>query len=225
MVRLRAQQLISPDFTEVKDVVAWMGAIQAQQPRMAKLALGIRTRGATMQQIRQALDRGEILRTHILRPTWHYVSPNDIRWMLKLSCNRLKSAYASSMKGHGLNITEQMYDTANQHIYDMLSGGKCLSKEQITERMAEKGLPSNSIFMNRFLENAECEALICSGPEVGNTHTYMLLDERVAPMSLPTRDEALSKLARNYFRSHAPATLDDFCWWTGLSMKEARLGV
>ena len=83
MIRLRAQQLINPDFTDVKDVVAWMGAIQAQQPRMAKLALGIRTRGATMQQIKQALDRGEILRTHVLRPTWHYVSPNDIRWMLQ----------------------------------------------------------------------------------------------------------------------------------------------
>ena len=225
MVRLRAQQLINPDFTDVKDVVAWMGAIQAQQPRMAKLALGIRTSGATMQQIKQALDRGEILRTHVLRPTWHYVSPNDIRWMLKLSCNRLKSAYASLMKGHGLTITEQMYDTANQHIYDMLSGGKSLTKQQITERIAEKGLPSDTIFMNRFLENAECEALICSGPEAGNTHTYMLLDERVAPMPLPTKDEALSKLARNYFRSHAPATLDDFCWWSGLSMKEARLGV
>ncbi|MFC2354917.1 MAG: DNA glycosylase AlkZ-like family protein, partial [Capnocytophaga ochracea] len=111
MIRLRAQQLINPDFTDVKDVVAWMGAIQAQQPRMAKLALGIRTRGATMQQTKQALDRGEILRTHVLRPTWHYVSPSDIRWMLKLSCNRLKSAYASLMKGHGLTITEQMYDT------------------------------------------------------------------------------------------------------------------
>ena len=225
MIRLRAQRLINPDFTDVKDVVAWMGAIQAQQPRMAKLALGIRTRGATMQHIKQALDHGEILRTHVLRPTWHYVSPNDIRWMLKLSCNRLKSAYASLMKGHGLTITEQMYDTANQHIYDMLSGGKSLTKQQITERIAEKGLPSDTIFMNRFLENAECEALICSGPEAGNTHTYMLLDERVAPMPLPTKDEALSKLARNYFRSHAPATLDDFCWWSGLSMKEARLGV
>ena len=90
------------------------------------------------------------LRTHVLRPTWHYVSPNDIRWMLNLSCNRLKSAYTSSMKGHGLNITEQMYDTANQHIYDMLSGGKSLTKQQITERMAEKGLPSDTVFMNLF---------------------------------------------------------------------------
>ena len=86
----------------------------------------------------------------------------------------------------------------------MLSGGKSLTKQQITERMAEKGLPLDTVFMNRFLENAECEALICSGPEVGNTHTYMLLDERIAPMSLPTKDEALSILARNYFRSHAP---------------------
>ena len=95
-----------------------------------------------------------------------------------------------------MSLSEQMYDTANQHIYDMLSGGKRLT--------------FGHCFYEPFLENAECEALICSGPEVGNAHTYMLLDERVAPIPLPTKDEALSILARNYFRSHAPATLDDF---------------
>lgn len=224
-IRLHSQQLAKPIFTDAQSVVKWMGAMQAQQPSMAKLALAMRIRGGNLQQVEQAIDQGCVLRTHVMRPTWHYVAPDDVRWMLALSHDRLKTAYASLVKTHGIDITERMYDEFNLQLHDMLTGGRSLTKRQIADRLAGTGIHTENVFLTRFLENAENEALICSGHNTGKEHTYMLLDERVAPAPLPSKEEALAMLARNYFRSHAPATTDDFCWWSGLSLKEARLAV
>ena len=84
-IRLRSQQLARPEFKDPKDLVSWMGAVQAQEYRMVKWALGIRLKSATLQTINDAYQRGNILRTHVMRPTWHLVAAEDIRWMLKLS--------------------------------------------------------------------------------------------------------------------------------------------
>ena len=222
-IRLHCQQLAKPMFTDAQSVVKWMGAMQAQQPSMAKLALAMRIRGGNLQQVEQAIDQGRVLRTHVMRPTWHYVAPDDVRWMLALSHDRLKAAYASLVKTHGIGITERMYDEFNLQLHDMLTGGRSLTKRQIADRLVGTGIHTENVFLTRFLENAENEALICSGHNTGKEHTYMLLDERVAPAPQPSKEAALAMLARNYFRSHAPATVDDFCWWSGLSLKEARL--
>src|SRR5436190_19067306 len=92
--RLRHQHLSAPRFTRPEAVVKWLGAVQAQDYAGAKWALGLRMRSATDAFVERALDAGKILRTHVLRPTWHFVTPADIRWMLALTAPRVKARMA-----------------------------------------------------------------------------------------------------------------------------------
>ena len=101
-IRLHNQQLVDSQFKSPEDLVAWMGAVQAQQPEMAKLALTLRLQKGTVDGIDEAIDEAKIIRTHVLRPTWHLVTSQDIRWMLQLSYRRLKNAYDTYEKGSGL---------------------------------------------------------------------------------------------------------------------------
>ena len=101
-IRLRNQQLVDSQFKSPEDLVAWMGAVQAQQPEMAKLALALRLQKGMVDSIDEAIDEAKIIRTHVLRPTWHLVTSQDIRWMLQLSYRRLKNAYDTYEKGSGL---------------------------------------------------------------------------------------------------------------------------
>ncbi|HEY9551553.1 MAG TPA: winged helix DNA-binding domain-containing protein, partial [Prevotella sp.] len=139
--------------------------------------------------------------------------------------DRLKRVYASLVRGHGMTITERMYDKFNHYLYDLLCGGNSLTKKEIGEALVSTELPVGSEYLSRFLGNAENEALICSGKLRGKEHTYMLLEERVRAEKPLSRDEALARLAHNYFRSHSPATIDDFLWWSGLSIKEVRMAM
>ena len=86
-LRLQNQLLVQPPFDAPQQVVEWMGAVQAQDYRMAKWAVGCRTASTDATQIEAALNRGDILRTHLLRPTWHFVSSKDLRWMLSLTAD------------------------------------------------------------------------------------------------------------------------------------------
>ena len=91
-IRLHSQQLINPVFNNPKDLVSWMGGIQAQDYTMSKWAIGIRLKTGNLQTVNEALAKGDILRIHVMRPTWHYVAAEDIRWMLKLSSRRIITA-------------------------------------------------------------------------------------------------------------------------------------
>ena len=101
-IRLHNQQLVNSQFKSPEDLVAWMGAIQAQQPEMAKLALALRLQNGAIGHINEAINQAKIIRTHVLRPTWHLVTSQDIRWMLQLSYRRLKNTYDTYEKGSGL---------------------------------------------------------------------------------------------------------------------------
>lgn len=92
-IRLHSQQLINPVFNNPKDLVSWMGGIQAQDYTMSKWAIGIRLKAGNLQTVNEALAKGDILRIHVMRPTWHYVAAEDIRWMLKLSSRRIITAH------------------------------------------------------------------------------------------------------------------------------------
>ncbi|MDD3040249.1 winged helix DNA-binding domain-containing protein [Bacteroides sp.] len=224
-IRLLNQQLLKPQFCHPKELVSWMGAMQAQEYTMVKWAVGMRLKLATIQTVEKALQEGDILRTHVMRPTWHLVAAEDIRWMLKLSAQRIKAANDSYAKGHSLDITEEVYTKSNNLLEKILCGNKSLTKQDIAEHYEHSGLLADQYHMTRFLARAEVEGVVCSGEGEGRKHTYMLLEERVAPVPEITKDEALARLARSYFRSHAPATLQDFLWWSGLSISEARQAV
>jgi hypothetical protein len=197
-----------------------MGVLQAQDFAMAKWAIGIRLKGYTDVAVEEAYSRGDILRTHVLRPTWHFVTPDNIRWMLMLSAEHIKSVMRS--RDRVLEITDILYQQTNRLLQKKLEGGKHHTREALAKYLEKAKIPLNAARMTHFLIRAEADGIICSGAMRGAVHTYALLEERVPYASPLHREEALAQLARLYFRIHAPATLQDFIWWSGLTASAAR---
>lgn len=221
--RVLSQQLADPQFDNPRDLVSWMGAVQAQDYAMSKWALGIRLKTATMQDIDASLRKGEILRTHIMRPTWHLVAAEDIRWMLELSGKRIKSAVRSY--GKYFDWSEEMYFKCFRSIEKILEGHDGMTKQEIESELAKTGIVTDTMKMNHLLMSAEAEGIVCSGIDKGKKTTYALLDERVPSTGELHKEEALARLAGKYFQSHSPASLQDFVWWSGLPIAEARKAI
>jgi hypothetical protein len=196
-----------------------MGAMQAQDFGMAEWAIGLRLPDSTDQVIETAISKGEIIRTHLLRPTWHFVSAGDIYWMLALRAAPLKASLQPRLSQLGL--TEGVIATSNKTMETVLRGGKNLTREELLPELAKAGISIDENRASHLLVRAELDGLICSGAMKGRKLTYAMLEERVPKTDLPTREEALAKLAKKYFSSHGPATLQDFVWWSGLSVIDA----
>ncbi len=224
-IRVMCHQLAEPDFEKPLDVVSWMGAMQAQDYTMSKWAVGIRLKNAGLRQVNDALAKGEIVRTHILRPTWHYVAGKDLRWMRQLTSVRVKKTIDSWVKGNGLDISEEHYTKCNDCIGNMLAGKKCLTREEIETELERRGILVADDRVKRYILRAEMEGIVCSGADRDGKPTYTLLEEHIAPVAALHREEALALLALRYFRSHSPATLKDFIWWSGLTVAEAKQAV
>lgn len=224
-IRLQNQQLLNPLFCQPKELVSWLGAMQAQNYSMVKWAMGTRLKSATIQTVEEALRKGEILRTHVMRPTWHLVAAEDIRWMLKLSAGRIISANESYAKGHDLEISEELYTKSHNLLEKILCGKKSLTRQEIAEHFNRSGIVADNHRMTRFMARAEQVGIVCSGEDKGSKCTYALLEERVPPMPELTKDESLARLARSYFRSHSPAVLQDFVWWSGLPVSDAKQAI
>jgi hypothetical protein len=218
-VRLRNQKLEATTFTKAIDVVSWMGAMQAQDYAMSKWAIGQRMTGATDEIIETALNDGLIIRTHLLRPTWHLVSAEDIYWMLELTAPRIRSAMKSRDKELGL--TPEVLNKSFGLLEKEISNNINLSREQIAGILNLADIKTDENRLSHILMNAELEGLICSGRRTGNKNTFSLLSERVPKRKVFSKDESLAELAQRYFTSHGPATLKDFTWWSGLSVADA----
>jgi hypothetical protein len=222
-IRIQSHQLENPEFNEPEKLVAWMGAIQAQDYGMSKWAIGVRLKSATVKDVEAALDEGKILRTHVMRPTWHLVAAEDIRWMSQLSKERIKSSSAS--RDRSLEITEKLYSRCNRLIGKMLENNNHLTRQELSLGLAKAGVAVDTSRMVHFMMRAEIEGIVCSGIDKGNKQTYALIDERVPPVKALHKEEALAKLATKYFRSHSPASLQDFAWWSDLSVSDAKQAV
>lgn len=210
--RLVAQKLYETNKIAPQEVVQHLGAMQAQDYAMAKWAIGSRC-DATENEIEEAINSGQIIRTHILRPTWHFVSSEDIYWMLDLSGNQVKRLYASLALQHGYD--QKKLDQVNLSIQKLLAGNNHLTRDEI---MQELDIRKNAGDFSPviIMMNAELDGLVCNGKMKGKQITYALLEERVKkPKTSFTKEEALAKLAKRYFESHGPATLLDFSWWSG----------
>jgi hypothetical protein len=218
--RLISQQINATKFETAKEIVGWMGAMQAQDFNMAKWAIGLRSKNATEQNIDAAINSGEIIRTHILRPTWHFVSSDDIYWMLELTAPRIRS----SMKGRNiqLELSENIFKKANNIIEKALSGNINLTRKELLNELNKTKIETDHNRASHILFNAELEGIICSGKMKEKQTTYALLNERIEKPVQIKKEEALYKLASKYFESHCPATLQDFIWWSGLSVSDAK---
>lgn len=218
--RLHNQRLARSEFRRPADVVAWLGAVQAQDYPAAKWALGLRAPGLTDADVENAFTEGRILRTHVLRPTWHFVTPADIRWMLALTGPRLHKACAPHNRALGLD--DAILKRCRAMIERALRDGRQLTRAQLGEVLRDGGVETNSQALAQVMMHAELEALVCSGARQGKQFTYALLEERAPRGRIVTRDEALGQLARRYFAGHGPATLRDYVWWSGLVVGDAR---
>ena len=222
-IRLLSQQLINPTYNSPTELVKWMGALQAQNYEMSKWAIGIRLKSCNLNSIDEALLQGKIIRMHIMRPTWHFVAAEDVRWMLQLSSKRIRSANESF--GKQWNITEKTYSRCNRLIEKALEEYQNMTKQEIGTVLKNYGIPTDIHLLSRYVTRAETEGIICSGIDKNGKPTYALLNKRIPPTKALHHDEALSKLATAYFRSHSPASLQDFVWWSGLTITEARKAI
>jgi len=221
--RLRNQALAGSRFREAHEVVAWLGAVQAQDYAGAKWALGLRANGLTEAAVDRAFDAGEILRTHILRPTWHFVTRADIRWMLALSGPRVNAVNGFSYRQAGLDA--KVFARSRAALERALGGGRQLTRVELAQVLQRAGIRASGVRLASLMMRAELDAVICSGARRGRQFTYALLDERAPRARALTRDEALAELTRRYFSSHGPATLRDYVWWSGLTVADARTGI
>jgi hypothetical protein len=221
--RLHNQRITGPAGESPSEVVACMGAVQAQDYAGGKWAVGQRVRGASDVTIERALSEGTILRTHVLRPTWHFVAREDIRWLLALTAPRVH-VKNGPMYGR-LALDDTIFGRSNAALAEALQGGKQLTRQELALVLAQAGIATDGLRLAYLVMRAELDGVVCSGARHGKQFTYALLDER-APQARPlARDEALAELTRRYFTSHGPATLQDFVWWSGLLTADARAGL
>ncbi len=222
-LRLTNQQLIKTKFHNPADVVRWFGAVQSQDYSNAKWGVGQRLPGATDETLEKAFTDGDILRTHVMRPTWHFVHPSDIRWMLLLTAPRVKAAMASYNRK--LELDKHVFSKSNAAIAKALQGKTYLTRQELKKILTGIGIKTDVQRLAHLMMEAELDAIICSGPRRGLQFTYALLAERAPEAKNLTFDEALAEHTKRYFQSHGPATVKDFVWWSGLTTSDARKGI
>ena len=222
--RLHNQKLSSSEFKNPADVVRWLGAVQAQEFESAKWALALRMRNATKAAIETAYNEGKILRTHVMRPTWHFVAAEDIRWLLELTAPRVNIKAGPYYRKYELDAA--IFRRSNTALTKALGDGKYLTRAALKAVLNKAGVAvDDPIRLVHVLFRAELDGVICSGPVEGKQLTYALLEERVPATKPLDRDEALAELTRRFFMSHGPATLQDFTWWSGLTVGDAKRGI
>jgi hypothetical protein len=222
--RLYSHHLNDPVFETPAEVVRWYGAVQAQEYLDTKWSLHQRMKGGTHEMIEQAFNEGLILRTHVMRPTWHFVAPEDLRWLLMLTGPRVQAI--NRHYNRQTELDEGLLAKGAETMAQALQGGNFLTRPELAKILAEKaGLVASGMRLSYLVMNAELEGVICSGPRRGKQFTYALLEERVPAAPTLTREEALAELVRRYFTSHGPATVQDFAWWSGLTVADGKAGL
>ena len=224
-MRLQNERLIGAKLERPDEVVRWLGAVQAQDYAGAKWAVAQRTAACRDDAVERAFAAGEILRLHVLRPTWHFVAPQDVRSLLLLSAKAVHRLNAYYYRQVGLDAVTLRRSA--DVITRALEGQHYLTRAELAERLERAGIAEAAgMRLGYIAMHAELEGLICSGPRRGKQHTYALLDERAPTQArLPSRDEALADLTVRYFESHGPALPRDFSWWSGLSLAEVKVGL
>ncbi len=221
--RLINQQIAETRYTKPEDIVSHLGAMQSQDWHMAKWAIGLRLPGSKENDVESAFNEGRILRPHILRPTWHFLAPKDIRWMQQLTSHRVQAFNATYYRKFGLD--QKFFKKCNTILIGALRDHNYLTRNELAELLNQKKITPDGITMSYIMMNAELEGLICSGPRKGKQFTYALMEEKSTDVPSLKKDEALHKLVSLYFDTRGPATINDFTWWSGLTVKEAKEGI
>lgn len=201
----------------------WLGAAQAQDYPAAKWGVAQRMKRATDAALDQAFAAGAILRTHMLRPTWHFVTPADIRWMQMLTAPRVHAVNAYQYRK--LELDPKVFKRSETLLVKALQDGHQLTRNELGAVLQRAGIPAKGPRLAYIIMHAELDAIICSGARRGKQFTYALLEERAPDARTLERDEALAELAQRFFVSRGPATIKDFAWWSGLTQAAASDGL
>jgi len=221
--RLNNERLIGAPFGAPEGVVQWFGAVQAQDYPAAKWGVGQRVANCLDSDVDEAFQGGRFLRTHIMRPTWHFVMPADIRWMQELTSARVKALMATYDRK--LELDASVFKASNAALVKALSGGRHLTRTEAAKVFEAAGIVASGQRLGHLMMRAELDALICSGTMRGKQHTYALVYEQAPNARTLSRDDALAELTRRYFTSHGPALVQDFAGWSGLTVADARSGI
>jgi hypothetical protein len=222
--RLSNQRLAGTVFEKPGDVVGWLGAVQAQDYLGSLWAVGLRMRKAVEADIEQALAEKTILRTWPMRGTLHFVAAADARWMLELLTPRIVAGSARRLQQQ-FGLDETVFARSKDLLVSALEGGKQLQREALYQVLEAGGIAASGQRGLHILSRLAQDGLLCFGAREGKQQTFVLLSEWVPAARSRARDEALAELARRYFTSHGPATIQDFAWWSGLQSADARAGL
>jgi len=221
--RLINQQITQTNIKTAVEMVEWLGAVQAQEYAQTKWSLGLRLPHLKNNDIEKDLTEGNILRTHLLRPTWHFVVAKDIRWMLMLTAPRVHAINSYMYRELQLNTT--IFNRCNNILVRMLQGHKQLTRDSIKREFKANRIQAEGHRLSYIMMQAELDGIICSGARNGNQFTYALLEERVPKSKSKNRIEALAELTKRYFISRGPATIKDFSTWSGLALTDCKNGI
>ena len=220
--RLRTQHLVWPGAVSAREAVGSLLAVQAENPSQAAWAVASRTPNPDQADLAALLDGGAVLRTHVLRPTWHFVRAEDIGWLLDLTGPRIRRVTGQQLRdSHGLD--ERSIGHAVAAVMEALASRGQLTRGQLADELRERGIGGSGQMQMILLAHAELDGLICSGPVAGGEHTYALMDERVPAPRRLGRAEALAELALRYFTGHGPATERDLAYWATLTLTDVRM--
>ena len=222
--RLRSQHLVPPYAASASEAVGGLLAVQAENPSHAVWAVASRTRNPCAVDLGSLLDDGVVLRTHVLRPTWHFVRADDIAWLLDLTGPRVRRTTTQQLQTvHGLD--ESATDRALAEIGQALADRGELTRPQLATELESRGVETSGLMLMILLAHAELGGLVCSGRPVDGEHTYALFDQRVPAPRRLDRDEALAEIALRYFTGHGPATERDLAYWATLTLTDVRAGL
>lgn len=225
-IRLRRQynqKLLQSDFTNPEQVVSYMAAMQGQEYAMAKWAIALRMQETNESEMDKAFNEGRILRTHLLRSTWHFVAQEDIRWMLDITAPQIIKN--NSFMYRKCELDSVLFNKCNAILERLLRDNNCLTRDSIKQEFSNNGIEGDGLRIGLIMIQAELEGVVCSGPRSGNQFTYALIDERAPNAKRLSREEALYELCFRYFKSRGPASLKDLTTWSSLTVKDAKEGL
>ena len=223
--RLLGQQLICPQFTSPHDVVKWMGAMQGQEYKMMRWAVAMRTQKPSSKQFKADFDSGRIIRAHLLRTTWQLVAAEDYAWMLSLCRKKALAGLRGWMHSNGIDITAREEAEISAVFAEVIAGRNDVLKEDLAEALAQRDIRMDDHRLSYHIRLAEFSGLLCSGIQHPTKRTLAITSERIPAQHALPKEEALAMLARKYFQSHSPATLEDFVWWSGLNIGDCRRAI
>ena len=224
-IRLLNQQLVAPQFSDPADVIGHLGAIQAQEYRLMRWAVAMRTRKPSMKAFKKAFDSGRILRLHLMRGTWQLVTAEDYWPMLELCAPKAISVIKGWMSSNKISIPDEEVLQIREILLQTAADGRSVTKEDFVQALAEKDITMDDHRLSYHIRLAEYAGTLCSGDLLPMKSSYALTSDKLKPKVKMDRDETLMRFTRKYFQSRQPATLEDFVWWSGLNVNDCRKGL